>query len=88
MLRDGPYDWHLKQRILSNQGHLSNIQAVGVISQIMHPGLTNLILAHLSEVNNHPEVAKETMLRYLQTINAPTRLIVADQYLHAPLIDV
>ena len=57
-------------------------------SQIMHPGLTNLILAHLSEVNNHPEVAKETMLRYLQTINAPTRLIVADQYLHAPLIDV
>ncbi len=88
MLRDGPYDWHLKQRILSNQGHLSNGQAVGVISQIMHPGLKNLVLAHLSEVNNHPDVAKETMLKYLQTINASTRLIVADQFLHTPLIEV
>lgn len=88
MLREGRYEWHLKQRILSNQGHLSNVQAVGVISQIMHPGLRNLILAHLSEINNHPDIAQETMRKYLAAINAGTRLIIADQFLHTPLIEV
>ncbi len=88
MLMDGPYPWHLKQRIMSNHGHLSNLDAVGVISQIMHSGLKTLILAHLSEVNNHPELAEKTMRKYLHTLNSDTLLIIADQYTHTNLIDV
>jgi len=88
MLLEGPYDWNLKQRILSNHGHLSNIDAVGVISQVMHSGLKNLILAHLSEVNNLPDLAEQTMLEFLHAINSEVRLFIADQYTHTHLIDI
>ncbi len=88
MLMDGPYDWHLKQRIRSTQGHLSNVQAVGLLSSLMHPGLKNLILAHLSEINNHPELARNTMDAYLKSIRSEIRLIVAEQDRATELIDV
>ncbi len=88
MLKEGPYDWNLKQRIMSNHGHLSNEDAVGVITQVMHSGLKTLILAHLSEVNNLPGLAEQTMREYLQTINSDTKLYVADQYQHTHLIDI
>lgn len=88
MLMEGPYDWHLKQRIRSSQGHLSNLQAVGLVSSLMHPGLKTLILAHLSEVNNHPELARSTMSSYLQSIRSEVRLIVAEQDRATELIDV
>lgn len=88
MLMDGPYDWFLKQRIKSLNGHLSNEQAVGVVSQIMHHGLQNLILAHLSEINNHPDLALRTMQDYLNTIRSDIQLLVAGQYQHTPLFDI
>ena len=88
MLLEGSYDWNLKQRIMSNHGHLSNLDAVGVISQVMHSGLKTLILAHLSEVNNLPDLAEKTMLDFLQSINCDVRLLVAHQYIHTELIDI
>jgi phosphoribosyl 1,2-cyclic phosphodiesterase len=88
MLLEGPYDWNLKQRILSNHGHLSNLDAVGVISQVMHSGLKTLILAHLSEVNNLPDLAEKTMLEFLQSINSDVKLLVAHQHIHTNLIDI
>lgn len=88
MLRNGPYDWPLKQRILSNQGHLSNLDAVGVISQVIHSGLKNIILAHLSEINNLPSLAEKTMRDYLQSINSTTRLFIAEQNSPTDFIDI
>jgi len=88
MLMNGPYDWALKQRIKSIKGHLSNVQAVGAVSQVLHHGLENLVLAHLSETNNKPDLAWETMSSYLQSIRSEIRLIVADQYQHTPLLNV
>ncbi len=88
MLMEGPYDWALKQRIKSINGHLSNDQAVGVLSQVMHHGLQNLILAHLSEINNDPALALQTMQDYLQTIRSEIRLFVAGQHQHTPLLNV
>ncbi|PKN78259.1 MAG: MBL fold metallo-hydrolase [Candidatus Cloacimonetes bacterium HGW-Cloacimonetes-1] len=88
MLMEGPYEWFLKQRVKSIQGHLSNEQAVGVISQVMHPGLKTLILAHLSETNNTPALAEQTMRNYLQTIRSDIRLLVAHQHIHTPLFDI
>ncbi|MDD2227991.1 MAG: MBL fold metallo-hydrolase [Candidatus Cloacimonetes bacterium] len=88
MLMNGPYDWHLKQRIRSTHGHLSNIQAVGLLSSVYHPGLKNLILAHLSEVNNDPALAERTMRDYLDSIRSDIKLLVAAQNCPTPLIDV
>jgi phosphoribosyl 1,2-cyclic phosphodiesterase len=88
MLMNGPYDWHLKQRIKSSQGHLSNIQAVGLVSSLPHHGLKNLILAHLSETNNDPILAERTMREYLSSIRSDAMLMVASQDTHTPLIDI
>lgn len=88
MLMEGPYPWDLKQRVKSRQGHLSNRQAVSVISQIIHPGLKNIILAHLSEQNNKPELAFSEMKKYLDMVNHELELFVASQYQVTPMMKV
>ncbi len=57
MLRDGPYPWHLKQRIKASHGHLSNEQAAELLSDLAWDGLEAVFLAHLSETNNCPQRA-------------------------------
>jgi phosphoribosyl 1,2-cyclic phosphodiesterase len=57
MLEEGPYPWHVKQRVLSRLGHLSNEASRDLLREIFHPGLEQVILAHLSETNNTPEKA-------------------------------
>ena len=88
MLLNGPYPPFLKQRIKSQLGHLSNEQAVGVITKVVNPGLKNLVLAHLSEQNNLPETAENIMKEYLQIINHDLQLFVSSQYEATPLIDI
>jgi len=88
MLLEGPYPPHLKQRIKSKQGHLSNDQAVDVIKKVYHPALKNIILAHLSEENNLPSKAENLMRNYLMSIDTELQLIVASQYESTKLIDI
>lgn len=88
MLLEGPYEWPLKMRVKSNHGHLSNHQAVELMSQLLHPKLENLILAHLSETNNCPELAKTTMQDFLDSRASKVKLYIASQYEHTPLIDI
>lgn len=57
MLANGPYPWHLKQRIGGALGHLSNGAAAALASQLVHRGLRGIILAHLSQTNNTPAIA-------------------------------
>ncbi|MBI5695321.1 MAG: MBL fold metallo-hydrolase [Nitrospirae bacterium] len=57
MLKDGPYPWHLKQRVSGKQGHLSNSDAGRLLEQLLHDGLSHVVLAHISQVNNMPELA-------------------------------
>jgi phosphoribosyl 1,2-cyclic phosphodiesterase len=66
MLREGPYPWSLKERILGRYGHLSNGDVAGYLAQGLGDACRRVVLAHLSETNNHPEVARlaaETALR-------------------------
>ncbi len=88
MLINGSYPPHLKQRIKSKQGHLSNEQAVDVIKKVYHPGLNNIILAHLSEENNLPAKAEKLMQQYLNEKDKNLELIVASQYESTKLIDI
>ena len=58
MLRDGPYPWSVKQRVLSRVGHLSNDAAAEFLSTAYDGQAAYVILAHLSENNNLPELAR------------------------------
>jgi phosphoribosyl 1,2-cyclic phosphodiesterase len=58
MLREGDYPPHLKARILSRVGHLSNAAMAELLSRVSAPRLQRLVLAHLSESNNHPDLAR------------------------------
>lgn len=60
MLRDGPYPWPLKQRIKGNHGHLSNRDSADLLESLCWEGLETVFLAHLSETNNHPGLARTT----------------------------
>ncbi len=57
MLRSCDYPWELKQRISSSHGHLSNDCASSFLAEIMHGDLEHVVLGHLSENSNTPELA-------------------------------
>ncbi len=86
MLMNGPYPWELKQRIKSRHGHISNEESLDLLHELAHEGLEALVMAHLSEVNNHPEHVVRTTRAFLndQNICAP-RIVIGDQY-HASAI--
>lgn len=66
MLDAGPYSYELKRRIKSNFGHLSNDSAGEVGVDLVKLGTTNIMLAHLSEQNNMPILAYQSVLAILQ----------------------
>lgn len=69
MLNNGPYPFPLRQRILSDKGHLSNHDSAKYIGDFIGPKTTNIVLAHLSHENNTPQLAYETLLAKLQELN-------------------
>ena len=81
MLRGGPYPWSVKQRVMSRVGHLSNDALADFLTTDYDGGAEFLILAHLSEANNHPEIARLTAERALgeQRDLLRNRLLLAAQ---------
>ena len=65
MLRDADRPWPLKQRIAGRQGHLSNAQAAELIADVAGQGLRAVLLAHLSDQCNRPDLARQTVRRAL-----------------------
>ncbi|MEE9492310.1 MAG: MBL fold metallo-hydrolase [Gammaproteobacteria bacterium] len=61
MLQDGPYSYSLKQRVGGIFGHLSNDQAARLLSSMDTSRLRKLVLAHLSDKNNHPDLVMNTL---------------------------
>ena len=59
MLMDGEYPWRLKQRVRGAHGHLSNTQAGELVGRAASSRLKHLVLAHLSQDNNDPDLALE-----------------------------
>ncbi|MFP4032944.1 MAG: MBL fold metallo-hydrolase [Desulfococcaceae bacterium] len=57
LLMNGPYPWRLKQRVRGRSGHLSNGDARDLLLDILHARLSHVVLGHLSEENNRPELA-------------------------------
>ena len=69
MLRTGKYPYSLKQRIIGNFGHLSNATSAKTVEYLIKKGTKNFILAHLSEENNFPDLALETVKSQLKIGN-------------------
>jgi phosphoribosyl 1,2-cyclic phosphodiesterase len=89
MLKIGPYPWHVKQRVMGRQGHLSNVATAEFLVSEYDGQAQVLVLAHLSETNNHPEIARLSALEalsrrslagnpelYLASQSGPTKLFI------------
>ncbi len=65
MLEQGPYPEHLKERIRGPKGHMSNIECGQTLVECATPALRHVWLCHLSNENNHPELAEKTVKQIL-----------------------
>jgi len=79
MLRDGPYPWSVKQRVMSRVGHLSNEALADFLTSDYDGGATYVVLAHLSEQNNMPDLARRAAEKAL----APRRTLLHNHLLLA-----
>jgi phosphoribosyl 1,2-cyclic phosphodiesterase len=88
LLRGGPYPWAVKQRVMSRVGHLSNDALADFLASDYDGEAEFLILAHLSEKNNHPEIARMTAERALggQRNFLRNRLLLAAQQEPLPAV--
>jgi phosphoribosyl 1,2-cyclic phosphodiesterase len=86
MLRGGPYPPSLQARIAGPFGHLSNDQAAELLDAMPHRNLRRLLVAHVSETNNRPELARRALLAVDNGL-AP-RLTLAEQGRPSPWLEV
>ena len=86
MLDAGPYPWVTKRRIKSDVGHLSNEACGEILSSVKHSGLRLVVLMHMSETNNHPELARITAHQALGQ-DTP-EMIIAEQNHPTPLMSL
>lgn len=93
MLQVGPYPYYLKKRILGNLGHLSNELAGRLLSEILHDGMKQILLGHLSKENNLAELAYETVRMEVTMADSPYKgddfpIHVANRSCHSEMIEV
>lgn len=86
LLEHGAYPQILKDRIRSSRGHLSNRQTAAALSACKGNGLRHVILAHLSEENNDPLLARETAERALA--GSSTKVYLTAQQTVGPFLDL
>lgn len=80
MLRQGPYPWHLKQRVAGRHGHLSNHEAADGLPELVCERLRWVALYHLSQTNNLPALALHTVGERLATVGCSAQLVVCRQH--------
>lgn len=79
MLRTGPYPLHLKRRIASDHGHLSNAQTAHALESLAGSRLESVVALHLSETNNLPAVCSAALTAALEGLGHPARVTVSGQ---------
>ncbi len=86
MVMTGPYPYILKERILSDKGHLSNTYSANYLAKVVGDNTKYILLAHISENNNTEELAYETAIKKLPEYK--DRIIVAKQNIDTEMIEV
>ncbi len=87
MLKNGPYPLPLQQRVRSNMGHLNNEDAAACLADLIGPHLQIAVLAHLSETNNTPLLAREAARAAVRQWGE-TALLIAAQDKALPLVEI
>ena len=89
MLMDGPYPFILKQRILSDKGHLSNVTTAKILSKVIGEKTKYIFLAHISEHNNTKELALSEIKRELSKSKFDlNKIIITDQFVSLDVVEV
>ncbi|MGN1312541.1 MAG: MBL fold metallo-hydrolase [Bacilli bacterium] len=89
MLNNGNYPFRLRQRILSDKGHLSNYDSAKYLCSFIGDNTKYVLLAHLSEDNNTEELAYETLVSRLNKNNIHiNNIIIAKQNKETDLISI
>lgn len=88
LLAEGKYPPWLQQRIRSRHGHLSNQQGADFIARLHHADLAQVVLAHLSEENNDPDLALNLAAGVLEGLHSRTGLKVASQHEPTEVIEI
>lgn len=78
MLKVGPYPWQVKQRVMGRRGHLSNDVVSDFIKADLDPATGTLVLGHISENNNHPELVRLAAGQALDARALAARLVIAE----------
>jgi len=86
MLREGPYPLYLQQRVRSNRGHLANEDAGKLLNKLAGKTLNHVVLAHLSEINNLPELAMQSARKHLGQYTECIEIVTASQDKPSPVI--
>ena len=84
MLENGSYPLHLKRRISSNKGHLSNDQALELFLKHRPESLQLLILSHLSQNNNHPDIVNKLFTQYAGGV----KVVIASRHKESELFNI
>jgi phosphoribosyl 1,2-cyclic phosphodiesterase len=85
MLKVGPYPWHVKQRVMSRHGHLSNLATAEFLRHDFDGTAQVLVLAHLSENNNHPELVRLSAQEALAGRHVRPQMHLASQSVPSPI---
>ena len=79
MLRNGKYPYHLKQRIRSDRGHISNEDSCKYLTKLIGDRTKYVLLAHLSEENNSPEVVDERITKLIEKLEYKPKKLILNQ---------
>jgi phosphoribosyl 1,2-cyclic phosphodiesterase len=79
MLANGPYPPSLQARVRGRLGHLSNAQAAALLARLDHARLQRVVAAHLSEKNNHPDLARAALCGVSEALAPRLSLLTQDQ---------
>ncbi len=87
-LRGGPYPWHLKQRVASRHGHLSNDDAALGVEELVSERLRHVVLYHLSQTNNSPALAAQAVAERLDACGSEAEIVLTRQDEATPWIEL
>ena len=88
MLQNGPYPMQIKQRVRSNQGHLANDDAARLLAELSGSLLRKVLLAHISETNNLPELVRARIQQEVEPFSPDFSLDTALQNQPTPLFSL
>jgi len=89
MLNDGPYPLYIKRRIKGSDGHLSNQQGGELLAAVSNIDLKFVVIAHLSETNNHSDKAHKAAAEILVNCGLEeTDILIGTQDEPGPMIEL